>query len=191
MPYSSLMEPIRQEDGDEALMERVAEGDRRAFQALVERYAGRAHAVAQRLLHSRADAQDAVQDACVKLWVHAASWNEDKARFSTWFYRILTNTCIDAQRRRRPSRPLEDGLEIADPGWSAEEALAAGQRAALVKKAVAALPPRQQVALTLCYYEQMSNGQAAEVMGIHIKALEGLLVRARRALRADLAGTAV
>jgi RNA polymerase sigma-70 factor (ECF subfamily) len=75
---------------------------------------------------------------------------------------------------------------IADEAPNAEANLADRERAHRVQAAVAALPERQRLVLTLCYFEGFSNQQAAEILGLHIKALEGLLVRARRRLRDDL-----
>jgi RNA polymerase sigma-70 factor (ECF subfamily) len=182
---------LQPQESDETLMSRIAAGDRRAFQCVVGRYGRRAHALAQRMLFNRSLAEDTVQEAFTKIWVHAGGWDRDKAKFSTWFYRILTNACIDAQRKKnyrdKGNVALDDTMEIADPSLSAEQRLIAAQQSQRVREALAALPDRQRLALTLCYYEEMSNKQAAEVMGVHIKALEGLLMRARTGLKRTLA----
>jgi RNA polymerase sigma-70 factor, ECF subfamily len=171
-------------------MSTIAQGDRQAFRRIVERYAKRAYAVAFRLLYNRSDAEDLTQEAFAKLWVSAPLWEQEKGEFSTWFYRILTNACIDSRRKKKPVA-LDQSMEITDPAPGAEQQLSGKQTARRVQRAIEALPERQQVALTLCYYEEFSNQEAADIMGIHIKALEGLLARARKTLRVVLAAEEV
>jgi RNA polymerase sigma-70 factor (ECF subfamily) len=165
-------------------MSRVAAGDAAAFRILVERHLPRGHAIARRVLHSEADAEDALQEAFTKVWVHAARWRPSQAAFSTWLYRIVVNTCLDAARRRRPEVGAEALREtLADEAAHAEALLGAEQSAERVRAAVQRLPVQQRMAVTLCYFEELTNPEAAILMSIHIKALEGLLVRARRSLR--------
>lgn len=175
-----------EQDTDEALMGIIASGDRRAYERLVARYARRAHAVAWRMLGNASEAEDIVQESFIKVWVNAPAWKREKAKFSTWFYRLLTNACIDL-RRKKPFVALDETHEQADTDASAEEQLQQKQQAGFVARAIAQLPERQRTALILCYYEELSNNHAAEVMGVHIKALEALLVRARATLRESLA----
>ena len=167
-------------------MARVADGDAAALHILVERHLPRAHAIAQRVLVAEADAQDAVQEAFAKLWVNASSWRAGRAAFTTWLYRIVVNTCLDAARRRRPEVDSEAIITgTADPAPSAEAQLEAER----VRTAVHRLPAQQRTAVTLCYFEGFTNPEAAAIMNLHLKALEGLLVRARKTLRSALAPT--
>ena len=80
-------------------MTRVADGDAAAFRLLVERHLPRGHAIARRVLQTEADAEDALQEAFTKVWVHAPRWRPGRAAFSTWLYRIVVNACLDAARR--------------------------------------------------------------------------------------------
>jgi RNA polymerase sigma-70 factor (ECF subfamily) len=75
---------------------------------------------------------------------------------------------------------------IADSGESPERKLAVQDDAKEVSRALDALPERQRVAFVLCFYEEKTNQQAADIMGVNLKAFEGLLVRARRHLRERL-----
>lgn len=172
---------------DEKLVARVATGDRHAFAMLVMRHADRFLALAERLLGDRAEAEDALQDAFAKLWTRADGFDPGRARFSTWFYRVVANAATDRLRRRRGTQSLPDGWDQADGRPAADQTLADGQRALRVAAAVAALPERQRLALTLSYYEGLNNREAASIMELSVKALESLLVRARRQLRGDLA----
>jgi len=171
---------------DEILMARIASGNQLAFASLVERYTNRAYAAAWRILNGSADAEDVVQEVFTRLWVHAPSWDAGKAKFSTWFYRILLNACID-HKRKRVNLPLDVIDEPQDATPSIEQRLVQDQLALHVAAQVHALPERQRLAILLCYFEGLSNQEAAEIMQLHIKALEALLVRARKTLHLTLA----
>lgn len=172
---------------DEALVARVADGNSIAYEQLVLRHADRFLALAERLLGERMEAEDALQEAFGKLWSRAGSFNPDTARFTTWFYRVVANACYDRLRRRRRMQPLPEGWDAADDRPGADETIAEGQRAVAVRAALDGLPERQRLAVVLCYFEDISNIEAAETMEISVKALESLLVRARKALRDGLA----
>lgn len=175
---------MQEQLSDILLMQRVASGDQRSFRVLVARHLPKAHAIAMRLLHNHADAEEAVQDAFDKVWVNAARYDAAKAAFGTWFYRILTNTCLNMARQKPPVSMTLDVIEqvVADGEKGQDERLMAHQEGVRVRAAVQALPERQRLAVVLCYFEDMTNSEAASVMGLHVKALEGLLVRARKTL---------
>ena len=90
---------------DEALCKRVADRDGRAFDDLVERYQERAYRIAWSIVRDREDAKDCSQEAFIRLHESAGTF-AGQAKFSTWFYRILVNCCLDHQRRRRGWRRL-------------------------------------------------------------------------------------
>jgi RNA polymerase sigma-70 factor (ECF subfamily) len=172
---------------DEALMLRMAQGDARALRPLVDRHLPRALAVATRVLGNRSEAEDAVQEAFTGLWTQAARWQAGRAAVSTWLYRVVVNACTDLLRRRREhvgSEALQDLPDAAQP--TPDQELAESRAATRVRAAVMSLPLEQRTAVALCYFEGFSNTQAAEIMGLRLKALEGLLVRARRRLRDQL-----
>ena len=171
--------------GDRELMQRIAEGNKFAFRTLLTRHLPRAHAIARRNLASEQDAEEAVQDAFNKVWVNAPSFDPERAKFSTWFYRIVVNCCTDLLRRKPPKQEaLEEWEEILpDTTQNQENAAMQQQEQKEIQRAVQSLPENQRMAVVLCYFEEMTNPQAAEAMNLHIKALEGLLVRARKTLR--------
>ena len=113
---------MTQEISDEALCRRVADRDEAAFELLVGRYQGRAYRLAWSLLRDAEDARDVSQDAFLRVYRTAAGFRGD-ARFSTWFYRILVNLCLDHQRRGSWWRRLlvrDDGaLRPTARCWSA------------------------------------------------------------------------
>lgn len=171
---------------DEALMARIADGDDRAFACLVDRHAGRYLALAQRLMGDRAEAEDLVQEAFTTVWVRPDRFDPGKARFTTWFYRVVTNRCLDQKRRKRPAA-LPDDYDAVDKGPAPDDGLIGADRQALLTGALDGLPERQRAAVTLCYLQGLSNADAAAALDIHVRALESLLARARRKLKALLA----
>jgi RNA polymerase sigma-70 factor (ECF subfamily) len=176
-------------DSDEALMLRIGAGDRIAFAQLLRRHLARTQSLATRLTGSASDGEEVAQEAFQRVWTHAARWKPvgegGRARFTTWLYRITANLAIDRRRKPRMT-PIEDAPEPADEsadGFARVHERELGQR---VAKAVSALPVRQREVLVLCFYEGRSNVEAAELLDLTVGAVESLLVRARRALRATL-----
>jgi RNA polymerase sigma-70 factor (ECF subfamily) len=169
-------------DEDEDLLNRLAADDESAFRQLVERHIDRAFGIALRLLGSRADAEDVVQDTMLKVWTHRGQWQHGRAKFSTWLYRVVTNRCIDLHRR-----PRTDNVDaVPEPMDAQPDAVSSMQRDEVTKmleSAMQRLPEQQRVAVILSYHENMSNGEIAEVMSTTVSAVESLLKRGRQQLR--------
>jgi len=172
-------------DPDTDLVVRAGRGDRAAAQALMTRHLPKMMTLARRMLGSQSEAEDAVQDAFLKLWTHAARWQPGKAKFETWLYRVTLNKCYD-RLRRRPSAKLEEAAEVADPAPAADTVLENSALAGEIEAALSELPERQRAAILLCHHQERGNIEAAEILGISVEALESLLGRGRRALRARL-----
>jgi RNA polymerase sigma-70 factor (ECF subfamily) len=101
-------------------------------------------------------------------------------------HRVALNLCYDRLRRRREV-VTDAPPEQVDDAPNAFDALASEQSASRVEAAVLALPERQRAAITLVAFQEMSNVDAAEALGVSVEALESLLARGRRSLRAALA----
>jgi RNA polymerase sigma-70 factor (ECF subfamily) len=173
---------------DEELMGRIRNGDRDAFSMLVMRHTKKFYSLAYRMLSSREEAEDIVQEAFLALWTSPGKWDgERQTKFTTWFYRVVANACIDRKRKQKPL-PLEDGFDPPDEGRGADEAIEMRRRKENIDACIGELPESQQTALALCFYEGVSNREAAEIMGVSVKALESLLMRAKASLRSRLGG---
>lgn len=172
-------------DPDAELVARVGRGDRAAAQLLMHRHLPKMLALARRMLHDSAEAEDAVQDSFMRLWTHAARWQPGRAKFETWLYRVTLNKCFD-RLRRRPTAALDEALEVADPAPGPAASLENVVLSEQIEAALKALPERQRAAIQLCHYQDCGNIEAAEILGISVEALESLLARGRRALRARL-----
>ncbi len=172
---------------DDTLMRRVAEGNTIAFDTLVRRNMRRALAVAQGVTGNASDADEIAQEAFMRVWQHAHRWNPGQARFSTWLYRIVLNLCLD--RRRKPQWvPFDVVGDMADDGVeAAPEKIARDQHRHVIGRAMQGIPNRQRAAITLFYFEGFSGNEAAQIMNLKVPAFEQLLLRARRAVKAELA----
>lgn len=177
--------PLSAAETDAALIARCACGDRVAYAALVKRQLPRVFAVTRRMLGNEAAAEDAAQEALLRLWTHASSYDPSKAMLSTWLTRIATNLCLDRLRKRQEEQ-WDDSYDAPLPP-DQETTVGNRQLTERVDAALRALPERQRTALVLCHYEDMSMAEAASVMETTVEAVESLLGRARRSLKQLLA----
>jgi RNA polymerase sigma-70 factor (ECF subfamily) len=175
---------------DEQLMRKVAAGDLAAFRSLVERWEGAGKRYAYRFFGDYHAAEDAAQEAFVRLYRTAARY-EPTAKFSTFFYTVLGNLCRDRLRaeRRRAARGevLEDVFAIDDrvAGAAAvepENALDSSEARAAVRKAVAGLPEKLREAVSLREFEGMAYAEIAAVMGANLGEVKTWIHRGRKAL---------
>ena len=168
---------------DEAIFRQVQRGDRSAFATLVDRFERRALAVAIRVLGRREDAEDAVQQAFLRLYESRASYNP-RWRLNTWFYRILVNACIDELRRRRPADPA-DVAEM--PGAdNPERAAIHRDLSRSLQAALVAVPTEARIALTLYYGDGRSYQEIGRIRGVSVNTVKTHLRRGRLALRRAL-----
>lgn len=171
-------------DDDELLM-RAGRGDRSAFAALVVRRAPPLTAALVRMLGDRALAEEIVQETFARAWREAPRFRapgSGRTGAAAWLRRVGVNLALDHLRRPAPL-PLDAGLHASDPAPTAEAGLIRSEQAALLRMAVARLPPRQRAALALAYDDAVSNAEGAAALGVSVGAFELLLVRARRGLR--------
>lgn len=172
---------------DEELVRRISESDHGAFAQLVERHSKLFFSAAYRMVSNPEEAEDIVQDAYIKLWQRPEAFDPSKGvKFTTWFYRVVTNLAIDQTRKRKPQVKSEVLDVMADKAPLADEQLSESDEQAMLEDAIQRLPERQKAALNLCFYEGLSNKEAAEILDVGVKALESLLMRAKKSLKDDL-----
>ena len=157
--------------------------DHAAFSELVKRHAGRFRALAYRFTHSVADAEDIVQDSFTALWLKPDSWNGLMGvKFTTWFYRIVANRCLDQMRKKKPHH-LPDDYDGMDDTISADDVLIENEQQRAVEIAFRSLSSNMQTALNLSFYDPVPNKEAAKIMGLSLKAFQSLVIRAKNALK--------
>ncbi len=174
-------------------------GDRDAarhrFADLVANQQRRALRIAFQYLRDAHDADEAVQDAFVKVFTHITSYREELP-FEVWFTRILVNGCLDMRksraRRLRWSVPMPTptegpALEPVAPQVSAEERLVSSEKAREIAVAVDQLPERQRAVFTLCHIGEQSTAEVSQALGLSEATVRVHLFRAVRKLRTLLA----
>jgi RNA polymerase sigma-70 factor (ECF subfamily) len=171
-----------EEPSDEQLLERTAAGDQRAFRPLIARHMGRAIRLAQAIIGNASDADDIAQDAFLRVWRQAGSFDPDIARFTTWLHRIVVNLAIDRTRRTR-TEPIELAEDVPSDEPGALVVLIAAEERDVVRSALGKIPERQRAAIALFHLEGSSVREAASAMSMSEKAFESLLTRARQALK--------
>lgn len=186
---------------DQRLFELIQAGNHDAFAQLVTRYTDQFFALAYRTLGSVEDARDVVQQAFVNLWTRPHMWRPDKAKFTTWFYRVILNACHDQLRRSSKTTMVEPAEFDQAVGDAFVESQSATQDVAelvaerqhldwqqhALRRWIAELPSAQRDALTLVVQSELPQREAAEILGVSVKALESLLIRAKRNLAQQLA----
>ena len=177
-------------DTDEALVAQSASGNHRAFRLLMVRHMGRTIRLAESILGGSSDADDVAQEAFVRIWKGASSFDPAVARFTTWLYRIVVNLAIDRSRRARGD-PIEAAADIAADEPGALAGLIAKEEQDAVTACISQLPERQRAAIALFHFEGLSGREAAAVMEVSEKAFESLLIRARATLKQRLLETQV
>ena len=166
---------------DAALLEASTRRVQAAFAVLVSRYYKDVYRVVWRVSGGHADCEDIAQEAFLRLWAKPGQLREAKA-LKGWLLRVASNLVMD-RFRQKPMQDLETASTVADTAASAEEQLGLSYVTRSVDAAIAQLPDRQKLALTLVHFEQMTNIAAATQMEISVDALESLLARARRGMK--------
>lgn len=164
---------------DAYLINEIYKGKHNAFQELVKRYYKKAFNIAWRELFSKEDAEDVVQIVFLKIWQRPDLFDKNKnTKFSTWFYRVLINACIDLKRGNNKTETINI-IELKDKRNSFDDKYLNQHIIAALKK----LPDAQRNIINLFYYEELSTKETANIMKITPKAVEAHLRRARDNLK--------
>jgi RNA polymerase sigma-70 factor (ECF subfamily) len=179
---------------DEVLVAAAKLGDHPAFAELWMRHSNTAFKMACRIMGNRDDAEDVIQDAWMKAYVHLKGF-DGRAKFSTWLTRIAINSALMTLRRRRAhpetSMEIEDGetwrhCEITDQTKDVEEFYARHERAERLRRAICRLQPTLRNVVEIHQLSDRSVKEVAELAGLSVAATKSRLLRARIVLRRAL-----
>jgi RNA polymerase sigma-70 factor, ECF subfamily len=180
-------------------MTRLARGEDPALNDLMDRHAPRLFQFLLRALQNEEDAADLAQESFVRVYQNRARF-DPRQKFTTWLYAIASNLVRDRYRwrSRHPQVPLqvEDAQSdssprdnLRSPESSPDQSLELKERAAAVRRAIAALPDELRQPLILAVYEELSQAEIAAILKCSVKAVETRIYRARHQLRASLGRT--
>ena len=181
-----------QRDEVKLLVARARSGDHSAYSSLVNRYKESMFRLAFKLLRREADAEDAVQEAFIKAYVHLDSYDESYS-FYTWISKILSNVCFSAMRARDwrvspASDQLLQGLRVADPAMHPEAFALVQSRDDLLRRAISGLPEKYARILILRYWSDLSYQEVADATNQSLGAVKTQIRRATLMLREALDG---
>ena len=179
---------------DEVLIAAAKLGDHPAFAELWTRHSNTAFKMAYRITGNRDDAEDVIQDAWMKAYVHLKAF-DGRAKFSTWLTRITINSALMTLRRKRAhpetSMEIEDGgtwrhCEITDQTKDVDELYARHERAERLRRAICRLQPTLRNVVEIHQLSDRSVKEVAELAGLSVAATKSRLLRARIVLRRAL-----
>jgi RNA polymerase sigma-70 factor (ECF subfamily) len=155
---------VRREPTDGELIERVARGDRAAFEELYRRYARAVLGLSLRRIGDRGRAEDAAQDAFVAIWRSARTYDRGRGPGAPWLYAVARNAITDGLRRTpEQTAELQDGpAGDPDPSERAQEAWTAWR----VHRALEVLPEHERPLIELAYWRGLSQSEIADSLGI-------------------------
>ena len=174
----------------EALMTRMASGDVGAFEELLKAYEGAAYRYAYRMFRDRQIAEDVSQEFFFKLFRIAARY-QPAGKFTTYFYKVLNNLCLDTLRRmNRKSlpdfhsfeNPVLDGMPLDGDEGAPEAAARVAEERRLVREAIGKLPEAQRKVIVLRELEELKYREIAEVLDLSLNEVKVLIHRGRKAL---------
>jgi RNA polymerase sigma-70 factor (ECF subfamily) len=168
------------------LVQDCQQGELAAFTGLFRRYEARIYRLAMAILHDERDAEDAVQDACLRVFERIKHYRAESS-FETWLTAVVVNVCRDRLRRRqvRHALPLDRFHGQASSGDLAETV--AGQlRRQTLWSLVNRLQEKYRLPIILHYHEGLSCGEVAEVLALRTTTVYSRLNTARVQLRAML-----
>ena len=173
------------------IIQKIQKGDKNAFRMLVEKYQQTAFRLAFRMLGDEDEARDVVQDSFIRIWEKFNTYN-DKEKFTSWMYRIVSNRAIDSIRalKRRPVISLEklipetlatreNGIDIVLENREAGE---------LIRSITSGLPEKQQLVFSLRDLQGLSPKEVQDISGMTETAIKSNLYHARKTIREKLTG---
>ena len=178
--------PADGDASDEALLGRIAQGDRGAFAQLFRRHAGRVKGYLVRSGFSGTEAEEAVQEVMLSVWRRAATFDPARAGALTWLFAMARNRRIDMLRRRRPEPDPADPLFQPDPDPGAQASAMAADRDAAVRAAMSALSAEQRDVVRLAFYDGLTHAQIAAMTDLPLGTVKSRLRLAMERLRGAL-----
>jgi RNA polymerase sigma-70 factor, ECF subfamily len=157
---------------DRALVEACLDGDKAAFEVLVERHRKQVYQVCYRFVGNHEDASDLAQDVFVRAYRALRTFKGHSA-FSTWLYRVAVNVCLNRVAVRQPVLEALDAREHEDTAAERpDRAVLRSERVATVRAAIARLPRKQRATMILRIYHELPHEQIAAILGSSVGAVK-------------------
>jgi RNA polymerase sigma-70 factor (ECF subfamily) len=189
------MEPdtAEQLDAEIALLRRVAQGDRRAFEDLYDRFCGVLFSTAYRVLNNREAAEDVIQDVFIQIWEKAPLYDPARGKPLTWAVTLTRNKSIDRLRSTQRRNRLQDEVQRESETFeqfddrSSFDAMASGETGQLVREAMQKLSQDQREAIDLAFFSSLTQTEIAERLNEPLGTVKARIRRGMMRLRDLLA----
>ncbi|HDP69422.1 MAG TPA: sigma-70 family RNA polymerase sigma factor [Actinobacteria bacterium] len=177
-------------EADEVLVQRILSGDEDCFEELVNRHFKGLLFLALQMLDNFEEAEEVVQEAFLKAYTSLESYNPNW-RFSTWFYRITTNKCLNRLRRKKlrflwEARELRNQKLKDDFVNSPERTVISTERQERLMRAISKLPSDYRALIIFKYFQELKYEEIAKILNIPPSTVGTKLFRARMLLRKNL-----
>jgi RNA polymerase sigma factor (sigma-70 family) len=174
------------------IIEQIRRGDKRRYSLLVDKYKDRAFSLAFGMLKNRQEAEEAAEDAFIRAY-NALDKFQSRARFGTWFYRIVYNVCITRLHRKKDAPKVSEYDDEKDRDGSAVSVqlsiyaeIEMHDMVSFVRKIISEMPDRYRVMLSLFYFQELSYQEICECTQMPIGTVKTQLFRARTMLQERL-----
>lgn len=181
--------------GETSIIKRALDGDQKAYAEILDRYKGPIYGLVLRMVRSKEEAEDLVQEAFIKAFNALPTFNEEYA-FSTWLYKIAINNCIDYFRKKRLStfpldKPIQskDGeikREFSDSSSSPEHRMLSTEKTNSINHAINSLPEKYRRVIVLRHKEDRSYEEIAVLLDVPLGTVKARIFRAREMLKRKL-----
>ena len=173
--------PTAKDNSDEALVAKIASGNRLAMQVLFARHHARIYRFVLRLLGSEALAEDVTSEVFLDVWRQAHRF-EARSAVTTWLLAIARHKAL-AELRRRPEPPSDAGsMDASDPADNPEATFAIKHRGEILRNCLTRLSPRHREIIDLVYYHEKSVQEAAAILGVPGNTVKTRMFHARKKL---------
>jgi RNA polymerase sigma-70 factor (family 1) len=178
---------MKQIENEVLLIRRFKNGDSKVFEILFEKHHRKLYSFLFRLMKSKEDAEEIVQDTFIKIWERRAEFEEGYP-FESFLFKIAKNSFLNATRKKINRRVVEDNLytfsDILEN--STEDYIIFKETREMIDLVINSLPPKRKEIFILSKIEGLSRKEIAEKMGVSIITVDGQLLKANRHLREKL-----
>lgn len=174
---------------DESIIEQVLMGNTHVFSELVDRYKDKVFGMVYRFTNDYTESQDLSQEVFITVFKKLHMYSE-KAKFSTWLYRVSYNLCIDWARKnkkRLKQSYIEDEACAGGSEYNLEESIIESDSRRLLRKEINELAEKYKTVIILFHYQGLSYEEIGDILKIPVKTVESRLYRARKLLKKALA----
>ena len=194
---STTTNPSESSEQDRILVEQALVGNERAFRILMQKYDKALHHHIYRMVRTKGEVEDLVQESFIKAFSELTSYSSDYA-FSTWLYKIATNQTIEYVRKKKlppfsiqkPILPQDGNLEyeVPDITYRPDRHVVADQRRALIQQAIDSLPEKYHRVIVLRHQQEKSYEEIAQELDLPLGTVKAHLFRPRKLLYKYLPG---